>query len=301
MDSEEEVFEHWMIRNSFRPFSLRGRIGRLQYLLSVFGGMMLYFLIFVVGNKLFVGEGNNVVMAIWMLVATIVFYWFIFAQSCKRCHDLGCSGIWQFVPIWNFYLYWKAGNQETNNYGSGYAKTDNTKTIVIFGIIVFVLLGIIGYSLVVNTKSTGEAKDIKSNTTSDSEYAADTLIIINIANESMEIAGASCIYSGEAIERSESNEKIRQRYIPNGEGKATFNDGRYYQGSFVYGRMDGDNAYFAYPNGDTYEGSFKDNHFSKGTYTVKATGEQFTGTFDSSGQPKKGSWYDKNGNFLQNV
>ena len=95
--------------------------------------------------------------------------------------------------------------------------------------------------------------------------------------------------------------KIRQRYIPNGEGKATFNDGRYYQGSFVYGSMDGDNAYFVYPNGDTYEGSFKDNHFSKGTYTVKATGEQFTGTFDSYGQPKKGSWYDKNGNFLQSV
>ena len=301
LGSEEEVFEHWMIRNSFRPFSFRGRIGRLQYLLSVFGGMVVYFLIFVVGEKLFVGEGNNGVMAIWMLVATIVLYWFIFAQSCKRCHDLGCSGIWQFVPIWNFCLYWKAGNQETNNYGSGYTKTDNTKTIVIFGIIVFVLLGIIGYSLVVNTKSTGGVKDVESNATSDSEYAADTLAIINIANESMEIAGASCIYSGEAIEKSESNEKIRQRYIPNGEGKATFDDGRYYQGSFVYGSMDGDNAYFVYPNGDTYEGSFKDNHFSKGTYTVKATGEQFTGTFDSYGQPKKGSWYDKNGNFLQSV
>ena len=60
-----------------------------------------------------------------------------------------------------------------------------------------------------------------------------------------------------------------------------------YKGPFNRGRMEGDNATFIYPNGDTYIGSFYDNHFSKGTYTVKSTGEQFVGTFDSNGQPKK--------------
>ncbi len=84
-------------------------------------------------------------------------------------------------------------------------------------------------------------------------------------------------------------------------GELTFSDGRMYKGPFNRGRMEGDNATFIYPNGDTYTGSFYDNHFSKGTYTVKTTGEQFIGTFDSNGQPKKGAWYDKNGNFLQNV
>lgn len=84
-------------------------------------------------------------------------------------------------------------------------------------------------------------------------------------------------------------------------GELTFSDGRMYKGPFNRGRMEGDNATFIYPNGDTYTGSFYDNHFSKGTYTVKSTGEQFVGTFDSNGQPKKGTWYDKNGNFLQNV
>lgn len=84
-------------------------------------------------------------------------------------------------------------------------------------------------------------------------------------------------------------------------GELTFSDGRKYKGPFNRGRMEGDNATFIYPNGDIYTGSFYDNHFSKGTYTVKTTGEQFIGTFDSNGQPKKGAWYDKNGNFLQNV
>ena len=84
-------------------------------------------------------------------------------------------------------------------------------------------------------------------------------------------------------------------------GELTFSDGRMYKGPFNRGRMEGDNATFIYPNGDTYTGSFYDNHFSKGTYTVKTTGEQFIGTFDSNGQPKKGAWYDKKGNFLQNV
>lgn len=84
-------------------------------------------------------------------------------------------------------------------------------------------------------------------------------------------------------------------------GELTFSDGRKYKGPFNRGRMEGDNATFIYPNGDIYTGSFYDNHFSNGTYTVKSTGEQFIGTFDSNGQPKKGAWYDKNGNFLQNV
>ncbi len=92
------------------------------------------------------------------------------------------------------------------------------------------------------------------------------------------------------------------RFYPcDDKGEMNFSDGRKYKGPFKRGRMEGDNATFIYPNGDTYTGSFYDNHFSKGTYTVKNTGEQFIGAFDSKGQPKEGAWYDKNGNFLQNV
>ena len=92
------------------------------------------------------------------------------------------------------------------------------------------------------------------------------------------------------------------RFYPCDEnGKMIFSDGRIYEGPFNRGRMEGDNATFTYPNGDKFTGSFSDNHFYEGTYTVKETGEKFVGTFDKNGQPQKGSWYDVDGNFLQNV
>ena len=130
--------------------------------------------------------------------------------------------------------------------------------------------------------------------TADSDTIVSNILPVKpatVTKKHCKVMQVNCTYTG----------AVNDEGVPNGEGEAWFDDGRYYKGNFVYGSMDGDNAYFVYPNGDAYEGSFKDNQFSKGTYTVKATGEQFTGTFDSYGQPKKGSWYDKNGNFLQSV
>lgn len=91
------------------------------------------------------------------------------------------------------------------------------------------------------------------------------------------------------------------RFYPCDNGKMIFSDGRIYEWPFNRGRMEGDNATFTYPNGDKFIGSFYDNHFYEGTYTVKETGEKFVGTFDNNGQPQRGSWYDVDGNFLQNV
>mgnify|MGYP002622496388 FL=1 len=81
---------------------------------------------------------------------------------------------------------------------------------------------------------------------------------------------------------------------PNGAGEASFTDGRQYKGPFVSGEMEGDNAYFRYGNGDTFEGSFVNNSFSRGRYTIKDDGSYFIGTF-KNGQPDQGQWYDKQG------
>ena len=86
---------------------------------------------------------------------------------------------------------------------------------------------------------------------------------------------------------------------PQGKGEANFSDGRYYKGEFVNGDMDG-KAYFRYANGDTFEGTFKDNRFYYGTYTQKNDGSFFKGYF-KNGDPSKGKWYDKNGYFLEEV
>ena len=86
---------------------------------------------------------------------------------------------------------------------------------------------------------------------------------------------------------------------PNGKGKAIFikdgkPDGRIYQGPFTGGRFEGEKAIFTVGNGDTFEGSFINNMFSEGRYTVKEDGSYYIGTFKNS-QPDKGQWYDKNG------
>lgn len=84
-----------------------------------------------------------------------------------------------------------------------------------------------------------------------------------------------------------------------GKGKAEFDDGNSYEGDIKDGKMESDYAYFYYSNGDTYEGSFVDDHFSHGTYRVKETGEYFVGDFDSKGSPADGTWYDSKGKVLQ--
>ena len=84
-----------------------------------------------------------------------------------------------------------------------------------------------------------------------------------------------------------------------GHGKITTEYGTY-EGDFYNGEMNGPNAYFSYPNGDVFVGSFANNEFKEGKYTVKQTGEYFVGTF-KKGQPSKGTWYDKKGNKLETL
>ena len=108
-----------------------------------------------------------------------------------------------------------------------------------------------------------------------------------VTNSYFESALGVCSYTGPI----DDNEK------PHGIGEASFTDGRLYKGPFVHGRMEGSKAYFRYDNGDVFEGSFRDNSFSEGRYTMKDDGSYFVGNF-KKGQPNEGIWYDKNGNKL---
>ena len=85
--------------------------------------------------------------------------------------------------------------------------------------------------------------------------------------------------------------------LPHGFGEAIFTDGRKYKGNFVKGVLSGQNSYFRYPNGDVFEGTFKDNSFYEGKYTIAEDGSYFSGTF-KNGQPDKGTWYDKNNKII---
>jgi len=119
----------------------------------------------------------------------------------------------------------------------------------------------------------------------------------------------------EKIEKPQEQKKVEKMYFdsplglsfyngtvdednkPHGVGEVTFSDGRIYRGSLQHGKFEGKNAYFKYDNGDTFEGTFVNNGFSEGRYTIIEDGSYFIGTF-KNGQPDKGQWYDKNGNSL---
>lgn len=73
-----------------------------------------------------------------------------------------------------------------------------------------------------------------------------------------------------------------------------------YQGHFVNGERDGDNATMTWNNGDVFRGTFKKNQIVEGTYSVKSDGSYFTGSFRNNA-PYNGKWYNSNGAFLQNV
>ena len=85
---------------------------------------------------------------------------------------------------------------------------------------------------------------------------------------------------------------------PHGICEVFFIDGRYYKGGIVHGVFSGDDVIFKYQNGDEFKGSFRNNSFYEGTYTIAEDGSYFEGTF-KKGQPDKGHWYDKNGNLIE--
>lgn len=88
--------------------------------------------------------------------------------------------------------------------------------------------------------------------------------------------------------------------IPHGIGTARIISGEYkgnvYSGNFEDGKMEGQ-ATYTLANGDKFEGTYHNNKYYEGRYTMKATGEYFVGTF-KNGQPDKGTWYNRKGEEL---
>ena len=99
-----------------------------------------------------------------------------------------------------------------------------------------------------------------------------------------------CSYSGQV----DDNNK------PDGKGEAFFNDGRYYNGLFSHGMLEGKDALFKYNNGDEFRGEFVSDSFYYGKYTVLEDESYFVGSF-KNGQPSSGVWYDKNGTKIGDV
>lgn len=292
---QEETDEEDMIEGETEQhsvFSFKGRVGRLQYWLAQFGGLIVFFVPLFIATIL-MGNPSSSIFAFCAMLWAFFYYYIIYAVGAKRCHDLGHSGWFQLIPFYVFVMLFSSGDDEENEYGKyndGISK-ESLKKLGIIAVIALVIFGIIG----VSQSPTSMSRDSNQNMD-----VVDSVATCDVANVDMYLSGASCIYSGEAVEDLDSTASCNGGYLPHGMGQATFNDGRYYKGNFTYGEMDGPNAYFSYPNGDVFVGSFANNEFKEGKYTVKQTGEYFVGSF-KNGQPCKGTWYDKNGNTLQEI
>ena len=106
----------------------------------------------------------------------------------------------------------------------------------------------------------------------------------SVKNESMTIPLGKCTYTGEVFMGK-----------PNGKGTAVFKNGDKLIGTFDNGSVSGEGIEYYFSNGDKFYGIIKNDHLSKGRYTVGEDGSYFEGTFKNN-QPNKGQWYDKNGN-----
>ncbi len=115
--------------------------------------------------------------------------------------------------------------------------------------------------------------------TSNNDYIAQEAMPFSIDFES---AMGTCSYTGPV----DSDGK------PHGTGRAIFSDGRSYQGPFIHGVAEGDNATFIYPGNGTFQGSFHADKFKEGRYTFADDSSYFVGSF-KDGQPDVGTYYNK--------
>lgn len=192
-EPKTEDVEAWRKRDSFRPFSFKGRIGRLQLILSYVVGFVAWFAIYAL-SELALEYNSNIFLL--FLACTAVFFWFLYAQCAKRCHDLGKSGAWMFVPFWNVLLFFAEGEVQDNQYGQGTATesdhSGNNILWIIFWIVVPIGIGIF-YGVGFGNSTSGEIYDVTTadgglydstcvdSTLTDSAYADSTACAYNDA------------------------------------------------------------------------------------------------------------------------
>lgn len=150
---------------------------------------------------------------------------------------------------------------------------------VIMAVVAFVGVGGFGYVLL----SGGSSDDKVVTTSTEPAQSIVTIPFTSTRNETGQ-------YTGPVDEDGK----------PQGEGKVVFDNGNSYSGPFLHGLMQGENATYILKEGSRFEGTMKADHFYDGTYT-DVSGSRFTGIFDEKGQPKTGTWYDKNGVKIEDV
>ncbi|TDS12361.1 DUF805 domain-containing protein [Sphingobacterium paludis] len=96
------------------PFSFKGRIRRTEYWLSL---IIAYAYLALVAAFLAQDHEASEGGGIAYLLFLIPFYWFVFAQNTKRCHDRGNSGWFQIIPLYGLWMAFGSSDRFVNQYG----------------------------------------------------------------------------------------------------------------------------------------------------------------------------------------
>lgn len=317
-EPKTEDVEAWRKRDSFRPFSFKGRIGRVQLILSYVMGFVAWFASFLLFD-IEHSDGNGGVILLF-LACTVAFFWFLYAQCAKRCHDLGKSGAWMFVPFWNILLFFAEGEKKDNQYGQGTevkSDTDVKSGNEIFVFLFFLVLPIGGIYIWSNMDKVNMLSGF------DESIAQSE---VNWYVDSARPGEFYCVYEGERYYRSLSEIPDGQREIHYAEndpresfsgtisdrdcnGLLKYRNGDYFNGTIIPSEyqdsiardsteeaapvdqlMDG-HGKITYDDG-TYEGDFKNGYYhGQGTYTTADGTWIYKGSYENGYMNGSGTEY----------
>lgn len=300
-----EDVEAWRKRDSFRPFSFKGRIGRLQLILSYVVGFVAWFAIYALSEPAL--EYNSNIFLLF-LACTAVFFWFLYAQCAKRCHDLGKSGAWMFVPFWNILLFFAEGEKGENQYGQGTeVKSDNTILPLLF----FLILPIGGVII-------WQKMDKVNMPSGFDESIAQSEV--NWYVDSASPANVYCVYEGERHYRPRWELPDGQREIHYAEddpresfsgtisgivcnGLLKYRNGDYFNGTISNDQIMDGHGKITYDDG-TYEGDFKNGYYhGQGTYALKDGTWIYKGSYENGVINGSGTeyWPKAKGNYSSSL
>lgn len=93
------------------PFSFKGRIRRMEYIISY-----LIYIAVAVSFSL-AKEGTGTFGSVIFFIVYVPLIWFMLAQGAKRCHDLGNSGFYLLIPFYVLWMIFAEGTMGPNSYG----------------------------------------------------------------------------------------------------------------------------------------------------------------------------------------
>jgi uncharacterized membrane protein YhaH (DUF805 family) len=99
-------------------YSFDGRLNANTFFIRLLLSFLFYIFLTIINMLLLVRTNNIKISSSLSIIWMIIYFWFLFAQGAKRCHDLGKSGWWQLIPFYILWMLFQKGEYFKNQYGS---------------------------------------------------------------------------------------------------------------------------------------------------------------------------------------